>query len=102
LLKRRLVSVDGGRVITDGGVGMRRKLALVAATVVASVSAIGVASIPATVAAPVAVAKSCSAGYTTASIGGETKCLRRGQFCSMGYASQYPRYGYRCVNGRLQ
>jgi hypothetical protein len=38
---------------------------------------------------------------TKAKIGGKTKCLQRGQFCSTQYKSQYPRYGFRCVGGRL-
>jgi hypothetical protein len=48
------------------------------------------------------VTKSCSAGYTRAVIGGSQKCLRRGQFCAKAYRSQYVRYGYRCVAGRLR
>lgn len=77
---------------------MRRKLAVVAASFAASAGAIGVTS----VAVPAAVAKSCSAGYTTAVIGGATKCLHAGEFCSATYRSQYPRYGFHCVDGRLQ
>lgn len=52
---------------------------------------------------PVATAsKTCGAGYTHAVIGGAQKCLRRGEFCSTAYRRQYPRYGYRCVAGRLR
>lgn len=39
---------------------------------------------------------------TKARIGGATKCLARGQFCKASYASQYKRYGFRCVSGRLR
>src|ERR1700753_4214912 len=42
-------------------------------------------------------AKACSSGYVSARIGGEQKCLRRGEYCARGYASQYHRYGYNCV-----
>jgi hypothetical protein len=43
------------------------------------------------------VAKPCSKGYTHAIIGGEHKCLRRGQFCSKSHRKQYRKYGFRCV-----
>jgi len=39
---------------------------------------------------------------TKARIGGATKCLQRGQFCSPSYKRQYPRYGFHCVRGRLR
>jgi hypothetical protein len=47
-----------------------------------------------------ASAKSCSKGYTHAVIGGEQKCLRRGEFCSHSKASQYRRYHFKCVSVR--
>jgi len=43
-------------------------------------------------------AKTCSSSYTHAVIGGQHKCLRRGQFCARRYKSQYRRYGFRCNN----
>jgi hypothetical protein len=43
------------------------------------------------------VAKPCSKGYKHAIIGGEHKCLRRGQFCARSYRKQYRKYGFRCV-----
>ncbi|MEA2472321.1 MAG: hypothetical protein QOE06_236 [Thermoleophilaceae bacterium] len=53
---------------------------------------------------PIAAAKSCSGGYTHAVIGGQQKCLRRGQFCTHGKAGQYTKYGFHCnkrdKNGR--
>jgi hypothetical protein len=45
----------------------------------------------------VTIAKTCSSSYTRATIGGEQKCLRRGQFCARRYRKQYRRYGFRCV-----
>ena len=45
----------------------------------------------------VALAKSCSAGYLHATIGGAQKCLRRGEYCAHRYASQYRRYGFNCI-----
>jgi hypothetical protein len=42
-------------------------------------------------------AKGCSRGYAPARIGGESKCLRRGQFCAKRYDSQYRRHGFQCT-----
>jgi predicted permease len=50
----------------------------------------------------VVTAKSCSSGYTHAIIGGEHKCLRRGQFCAIRYDRTYHRYGFHCHTGRLR
>ena len=51
-----------------------------------------------------------AAGHVTAiacksaTIGGASKCIARGQFCARAHASQYRRYGLSCtkrdVNGR--
>ena len=79
-------------------------------TVAAVLAAVALAATPTAVSAqpanaPVAravTAKPCSAGFTHAVIGGAHKCLRRGQFCATRYKSQYPRYGFRCVAGRLR
>jgi hypothetical protein len=43
-----------------------------------------------------AFAKTCSRGYTHASIGGAQKCLHAGEFCALSEARQYRRYGYAC------
>jgi hypothetical protein len=37
-----------------------------------------------------------------ARIGGQEKCLHAGEFCSKRYASQYQRYGFKCVGGHLR
>jgi hypothetical protein len=66
-----------------------RVLVLTATIVLAVAAATGAA-----VAAP---AKTCSAGYRHAVIGGAEKCLRAGEFCAHAYDSQYRRYGYRCI-----
>jgi hypothetical protein len=47
-------------------------------------------------AAPVVVLKTCSRGYVRGIIGGQVKCLRRGEYCALRYARQYRRYGFRC------
>jgi hypothetical protein len=44
----------------------------------------------------------CSSGYVTGVIGGQSKCLRNGEFCSSQYESDYERYGFTCTGGRLQ
>jgi hypothetical protein len=84
---------------------MRRSLAslLAAASLAAAVPAAHAAARADRADHPVAVAaKTCSAGYTHAVIGGQEKCLRRGEYCAARYARQYRRYGYRCVYGRLR
>ena len=43
-----------------------------------------------------AAARSCSAGFTHAVIGGEQKCLNAGEFCSHAEARQYVRYHFVC------
>ena len=65
------------------------RLAVAVATIVVAVAA--------ATAAPAASAKSCSAGYRHAVIGGAEKCLRAGEFCAHAYDSQYRHYGYRCI-----
>jgi hypothetical protein len=42
--------------------------------------------------------KSCSGGFTHATINGADKCLRRGQFCARAADRQYRRLGFHCVS----
>jgi hypothetical protein len=44
-----------------------------------------------------ASAKTCSAGFTHATIGGEQKCLHAGEYCSHAEARQYRRYHFKCI-----
>lgn len=44
-------------------------------------------------------AKTCSAGYERARIGGHVKCLHAGQFCTRRYQHAYMRHGFRCARG---
>jgi hypothetical protein len=74
---------------------LRNRFLVGIATLVAAVAA-GTAA-PIAPASPAVVAKTCSAGYTHAVIGGVQKCLRRGEFCAHRYDRQYRRYGYRCI-----
>ncbi len=46
--------------------------------------------------AAVVAAKSCSSGWKHAVVGGQHKCLRRGQFCARSRDRDYHRYGYHC------
>lgn len=67
----------------------------------ASLSLLGVA--PA-VAPAVPGGHAAGATCKSATIGGASKCIARGQFCARAHASQYRRYGLSCaerdVNGR--
>jgi hypothetical protein len=73
---------------------IRNKLSLAALVVVAALPA---AHVTASSAAPLAAAKTCSAGYKHAVIGGSEKCLHAGEFCAHRYDRQYRRYGFRCI-----
>jgi curli biogenesis system outer membrane secretion channel CsgG len=74
----------------------KRVLAVLAVACLAGVPAAQAVAGPS--AGPVATAaKSCSAGFTHAVIGGAEKCLRRGEFCARASDREYQRYGYRCV-----
>src|SRR4051812_49762496 len=44
----------------------------------------------------------CSSSYVQGLVGGESKCLRAGEFCSPGREADYERYGFSCVDGRLR
>lgn len=41
-------------------------------------------------------AAQCSSSYTHASIGGASKCLRRGEYCAVRYTTIYRHYGFTC------
>jgi hypothetical protein len=74
---------------------MRRKFVAALAAITLAGAAAAPALAPAQAARAV-MAKPCSSGWKHAVIGGEHKCLRRGQFCARRYDSQYHRYGYHC------
>jgi hypothetical protein len=74
---------------------MKRRLAVLLATVVAAFGAATANAHP--FAAPAAIARACSVGYTHAVIGGAEKCLRAGEFCARRYDRQYQHYGFRCI-----
>jgi hypothetical protein len=74
---------------------MRRYLAIVGA--VLGFAFIGISPAGATNQSAAITAKTCSASYVHAVIGGQQKCLRRGEFCSHSYARQYRRYGFSCT-----
>jgi hypothetical protein len=48
---------------------------------------------------PLAVAKTCSAGYVHANLSWGEKCLRAGEFCKVGNR-EYRRYGFYCPSSR--
>lgn len=76
---------------------MLRRRALALALAVAGLSA-GTAASPAAALrprAPAAAAKTCR-GSVRGIIGGQVKCLRRGEYCATRYRAQYVRYGFHC------
>ena len=75
---------------------MKRGVALL--VLVLSGAFLGSSAAPAhsiSVASPLAVAKTCSAGYVHASLSWGEKCLRAGEFCKVGNR-EYRRYGFYC------
>jgi hypothetical protein len=75
------------------------RLFLVAAAAV--IAAVALAA--ATRAAPTKMTRSaCSSGFVSALVGGEPKCLHAGEFCSPAHATDYARYGFACLAGRLE
>ncbi len=71
---------------------MRRRLtgAVVAAMLAAAIPGLGAAS-----AAPTA-APMAQTACVHARIGGQRKCIARGQYCARRYERDYERYGYSC------
>lgn len=70
--------------------GNRRRAATAAVLVAIALS--GAAPAGASPSSPVA-----TAACTRATIGGEPKCIARGQYCKRHFASQYTRYGLHCT-----
>ncbi len=75
---------------------MRQRLAILFAAI--ALVAWPASQAPARSASPTVAtaAKTCSAGYKHAVVGGEHKCLRRGQFCARSRHREYHRYGHHC------
>jgi hypothetical protein len=73
---------------------MRKRI--LAAILAAAISGAGATTTTPATAVAAAAAKPCSAGYKHAVIGGQHKCLRRGQFCARSRDAEYHRYGYHC------
>jgi ABC-type sugar transport system substrate-binding protein len=76
---------------------MRKRLFVATLAAVLSIAAGSAASAAPAHFSPTIVAKTCSAGYKHAVIGGAEKCLRAGEFCAHRYDRQYKRYGFRCI-----
>jgi len=55
----------------------------------------------ASVGSPSSTAKACAKGFVHALIGGQHKCLKRGQRCTRAFDRQYHRYRFHCHAGRL-
>ncbi len=79
---------------------MKRRLALL--LLVISGAFVGSSAAPAhslSAASPLAVAKTCGAGYVHANLSWGEKCLRAGEFCKVGNR-EYRRYGFYCPSSR--
>jgi hypothetical protein len=74
---------------------MKRRIALFVAIAVTGLTS-AVASAPAHVATPFQATKTCSHSYTHAVIGGQQKCLRRGEYCAVRFKATYLHYGFHC------
>lgn len=74
---------------------------LVAALAAALVFAAGVLASPSGARQAKPVAAMCSSGYIDGVIGGERKCLHAGEYCAAASESDYERYGFSCLGGRL-
>jgi hypothetical protein len=83
---------------------IRRAAAILMTGVAVCVGGYAAAAAPAIgTATPLGPAQTlCSSGYLNAIIGGEHKCLRTGEFCSPSHESDYERYGFVCLDGRLK
>lgn len=72
---------------------MRRKMSALAA---AGVLALGGGLAATTPVVAVAKAPQAQAACKRAKIGGQSRCIARGQFCARRYQRDYLRYGYSC------
>jgi hypothetical protein len=81
---------------------MRRRLAALAVVAFLGVGAANAHPSSASVVSPVAVAKTCGAGYVQAHLSWGVKCLRAGEFCKVGNR-EYIKYGFYCpATGHLR
>jgi hypothetical protein len=73
--------------------GRRLLVAVIVGALVCAVSTVGTAG---------GSSQACPAGTKRAVLFGKVKCLKAGQRCKARYQAAYKRYGFTCVNGRLQ
>jgi hypothetical protein len=79
-----------------------KRLAVLVVLTAAIFSALAVSPRSAPIALPVAHAKACGSGYTSARLSWGHQCLRAGQFCKVAADREYHRYGFHChTGGRL-
>jgi hypothetical protein len=74
---------------------MRNRLAIIGAVI--GLALVGGLPAGASANRSAVAAKTCTSSYVNGTIGGQHKCLRRGEFCARRYASQYRRYGFSCT-----
>jgi hypothetical protein len=58
--------------------------------------AVGLVGVLPAAAAPAQPSPIANAACTRATIGGQSKCIARGQFCAVRYERDYRRYGLSC------
>ena len=73
---------------------MRHRLAVTATAVICGLVPFAGAAHSALPAS--ATVAQCSSSYTSAKIGGVSKCLRRGEYCAVRYKTTYRHYGFTC------
>jgi hypothetical protein len=73
---------------------------------IAALTATALATAPAALAAPASDAPIAHIACKNAKIGGQNRCIARGQFCARAHQSDYKRYGFSCSkrdrNGRYR
>jgi hypothetical protein len=81
---------------------VKRRLAVLILVLSGAFVGSSAAAHPISAASPLAVAKTCSAGYVHANLSWGEKCLRAGEFCKVGNR-EYRRYGFYCpASGHLR
>jgi hypothetical protein len=63
---------------------------------IAALAAASLATAPAAFAAPAGEAPVAHLACKNATIGGQSKCIARGQYCARAHQRDYKRYGFSC------
>ena len=63
---------------------------------IAALAATALATAPPAIAAPAGDGPVAHIACTNAKIGGQSKCIARGQYCARAHQRDYKRYGFSC------